>query len=182
MNFALAHYNNADSQNFEDIEQSLLVVKDHLDLLSKIFHKFNSSKYFNGSVIAQLHSLNMAAEFAQKTNKLEKRFMFLVKRLKVAYDICAGSEKLTQMERDKTHFYLAVRTIVFKLIKGNAPDTAQMNLKVWEMIKDVLTSDVIEEIFKFGEESGIEKDIFDEDYLAKIEKIKLPNTKIKLLQ
>lgn len=27
-----------------------------------------------------------------------------------------------------------------------------------------------------------EQDIFDEDYLAKIDKIKLPNTKIKLLQ
>ena len=29
---------------------------------------------------------------------------------------------------------------------------------------------------------GLEQDIFDEDYLAKINKIKLPNTKIKLLQ
>jgi type I site-specific restriction-modification system R (restriction) subunit len=33
-------------------------------------------------------------------------------------------------ERDFTHFYLAVRSIVFKLTKGNAPDTAQMNAKV----------------------------------------------------
>ena len=33
-------------------------------------------------------------------------------------------------ERDYTHFYLAVRSIVFKLTKGNAPDTAQMNARV----------------------------------------------------
>ena len=46
MNLALAHYNKADSQNFEDIDQSVVVVKDHLDLLAKIFHKFDSSKYF----------------------------------------------------------------------------------------------------------------------------------------
>ena len=32
-----------------------------------------------------------------------------------AYDICAGSEQLTQIERDYTHFYLAFRSIVFKL-------------------------------------------------------------------
>jgi type I restriction enzyme R subunit len=31
-------------------------------------------------------------------------------------------------------------------------------------------------------EAETEQDIFDEDYLAKIDKIKLPNTKIKLLQ
>lgn len=31
---------------------------------------------------------------------------------------------------------LAVRPIAFKLTKGNAPDTAQMNAKVREMIKE----------------------------------------------
>lgn len=50
------------------------------------------------------------------------------------------------------------------------------------MIKDALQSDGVEEIFKLGEEGETEQDIFDEAYLAKIDKIKLPNTKIKLLQ
>lgn len=182
MNLALAHYNKADSQNFEDIEQSVIVVKDHLDLLAKIFHKFDSSKYFKGSPLEQLNTLNMAAEFVQVTQDLEKRFMFLVKRMKAAYDICSGSDKLSQSERDWIHFYLAVRSIVFKLTKGTAPDTAQMNTKVREMIKDALTSDGVEEIFKLNDDKNSETDIFDDDYLAKIEKIKLPNTKIKLLQ
>ena len=182
MNLALALYNKADSQNFEDIEQSVVIVKDHLDLLQKIFHKFNTSKYFKGSAMEQLNTLNMAAEFVQVTQDLEKRFMFLVKRMKAAYDICAGSDKLSQSERDQIHFYLAVRSIVFKLTKGTAPDSAQMNIKVREMIKDALSSDGVEEIFKLNEDKNTETDIFDEDYLAKIEKIKLPNTKIKLLQ
>ncbi|MFN7704757.1 MAG: type I restriction endonuclease subunit R [Chryseotalea sp.] len=182
MNLALAQYNKGDKDNFEDIEQSLIVVKDHLDLLAKLMHKFDSQKYFKGNTLEQLHALNLAAEFVQQTKELETRFMGLVKRLKAAYDICAGSEKLTQPERDYTHFYLAVRSIVFKLTKGNAPDTAQMNARVREMIKDALQSDGVEEIFKMGEEGENEQDIFDEEYLAKIDKIKLPNTKIKLLQ
>ena len=45
-----------------------------------------------------------------------------------------------------------------------------------------MQSDGVEEIFKLGEQGEAEIDIFDDDYLAKIEKIKLPNTKIKLLQ
>lgn len=124
----------------------------------------------------------MASEYVQRTKELEIRFMGLVKRLKAAYDICAGSEQLTQKERDLTHFYLAIRSIVFKLTKGNTPDTAQMNAKVREMIKDALESDGVQEIFKLGDEAESEQDLFDEDYLAKIDKIKLPNTKIKLLQ
>ncbi|MCK9301106.1 MAG: HsdR family type I site-specific deoxyribonuclease [Bacteroidales bacterium] len=182
MNLALAKYNKGDKENFEEIEQSLVVVRDHLDLLAKLMHKFDSSKYFKGSTIEQLHTLNFAAEFVQQTKELETRFMGLVQRLKAAYDICAGSEKLTQADRDYTHFYLAVRSIVFKLSKGNAPDTAQMNAKVREMIKDALQSDGVEEIFKLGDELEKEQDLFDEDYMAKIDKIKLPNTKIKLLQ
>lgn len=182
MNLALAKYNKGDKDNFEEIGQSLVVVRDHLDLLGKLMHKFDSTRYFKGSTMEQLHTLNLAAEFVQLTKEMESRFMGLVQRLKAAYDICAGSEKLTQAERDYTHFYLAVRSIVFKLTKGNAPDTAQMNAKVREMIKDALQSDGVEEIFKLGEETESEQDIFDEDYLAKIDKIKLPNTKIKLLQ
>jgi HsdR family type I site-specific deoxyribonuclease len=182
MNLALAKYNKGDEDNFEDIAESLIIVRNHLDLLSKLFHKFDSKKYFDGSALEQLNTLSAASEFAQQTKDFETRFMGLVKRLKAAYDICAGSEQLTQTERDYTHFYLAVRSIVFKLTKGNAPDTAQMNARVRDMIKDALQSDGVQEIFKLGGDEETEQDLFDEDYLAKIDKIKLPNTKIKLLQ
>ena len=182
MNLALAKYNKGDKDNFEDIAESLIIVKNHLDLLAKLFHTFDSSKYFKGTTIEQLNTLNLAAEFAQQTKEFETRFMGLMKRLKAAYDICVGSETLVQDERDHTHFYLAVRSIVFKLTRGDSPDTAQMNAKVREMIKDALQSDGVQEIFKLGNENETEQDLFDEDYLAKIDKIKLPNTKIKLLQ
>ena len=182
MNLALAHYNQADQQNIEEIGQSVIVVKDHLDLLNKLFHKFDATPYFSGSPVEQLHCLNMAAEFAQLTDKIEKRFMFMVQRLKAAYDICCGSDQLSQDHRDQIHFYQAVRSIIFKLTKGNAPDSAQMNARVQEMIKEALQAEGVEEIFKMGEDQASEVDIFDDDYLAKIEKIKLPNTKIKLLQ
>lgn len=182
MNLALAKYNNGDGENFEDLEQSLVVVRNHLDLLARLMHKFDNTKYFTGTTLEQLNNLNYAVEFIQQTKELETRFVGLVKRLKAAYDLCSGSEKLSQAERDYTHFYLAVRSILFKLTRGDAPDTEQMNAKVREMIKDALQSDGVEEIFKLGEGNEKEQDIFDEDYLAKIDKIKLPNTKIKLLQ
>lgn len=182
MNLALAHYSKADKANIEEVEASVIIVKDHLDLLSRLFHTFDAKPYFNGSSVAQLQCLNQAAEFAQITEKVEKRFMGLVKRMKAAYDICSGGDGFTDAERDRIHFYLAVRSIVAKLTKGEAPDMAQMNAKVRKMIAEALQSDGVEEIFKLGEDGATEIDIFGGDYLAKIEKIKLPNTKIKLLQ
>jgi type I restriction enzyme R subunit len=154
MNIALAKYSKGDEDNFEDIAESLIIVRNHLDLLDKIFHKFDNHKYFHGTTLQQLNTLNLAAEFAQQTKDVETRFMGLVKRLKAAYDICAGSEQLSQYERDLTHFYLAVRSIIFKLTKGNEPDIAQMNARVREMIKDALESDGVEEIFKLGDQES----------------------------
>ncbi len=182
MNKALKQFSKIDSQNFEDINASIVVVRDQLDLLAKLFYKFDTSKYFNGTSVEQLECLNLASEFVQLTHELETRFMYIVKRLKSAYDICCGSEEFTQNEKDYIHFYLAVRSIVFKLTRGDAPDTAQMNKKVKEMIKEALLSDGVEEIFKLGSQNEAQIDIFDEDYINKIDKIKLPNTKIKLLQ
>ncbi|MUK42535.1 HsdR family type I site-specific deoxyribonuclease [Aliivibrio fischeri] len=182
MNLALAMYSKADETNFEDIRLSVIEVKNHLDLLKQVFHKFDSSDYFSGESVAQLGCLNRAAEFVLTTKKIEARFMGLVKRLKAAYDVCCGSENLSQQERDFIHFYIAVRSIVFKLTKGDAPDTAQMNARVREMIAEALKADGVEEIFKLGEEDAESVDIFDKDYMDRINKIKLPNTKAQLLQ
>lgn len=180
LNLALKQYSAIDRDKFEDIDQSIIVVKDNLNLLARIFHKFDTSHYFMGSPIEQLDCLNRAAEFVQLTQDLERRFMNIVKRLKAAYDIACASDELGTIERNEIHFYLAIRSIVHKLTRGDTPDTAQMNAKVRDMIQKALESDGVEEIYAMGEKDQV--NIFDEEYLAKVEKIKLPNTRIKLLQ
>jgi type I restriction enzyme R subunit len=182
MNLALAMYNKEESQNFEDILHSVTVVKDHLDLLKQFFHSFDESKYFNGTSLEQLQTLNRASEFVLETEESKKRFMDMVKRLKSAYDICSGSEEFETKERDYVHFYLAIRSIVFKLTKGNAPDTEQMNARVREMVKDALISDGVEEILKIEGSENSHEEIFSDEYLRMLQNIKLPNTKIQMLQ
>ena len=48
------------------------------------------------------------------------------------------------------------------------------------MIDEALKSDGVQQIFKLGSDEGF--NLFDKDYLEKIKKIKLPNTKVKVLQ
>ncbi|MDD3178337.1 MAG: type I restriction endonuclease subunit R [Candidatus ainarchaeum sp.] len=183
MNLALKKYSDVDSNDFEDISKMVVVVKDQLDLLTKLFNNFNSRDYFEGTPLQQLNCLNRGAEYVQITEKTEKRFMNIVKKLRSAYKLAVSSEDITQKERDYIYFYFGIFSIIHKLTKGDAPDTAQMNAHVKEMIKEALVSEGVEEIFKIGNKnakSGI--DIFGEEYMAKIDKIKLPNTKLKLIQ
>jgi type I restriction enzyme R subunit len=183
MNTALKKYSKVHPGDFEDTEKAVGILRDCLDLLRMLFHKFDSSKYFSGSPLEKLLCLNNAAEFVQLTEEIETRFMSTVIRLRSAYNLSISSNSLTQSERDHVHFYMAIRSIIFKLSRGEAPDTAKMNATVIKMIEDALISDGVEEIFKIEENAPDNSiDIFSDKYLEKIDKIKLPNTKIKLLQ
>lgn len=183
MNAALAKYSKVSGDDFEDIGKAIVLVKDQLDLLAKLFNSFDTAFYFNGTPLQKLNCLNRAAEYAQLTEELEKRFMAITKKLRSAYDLCCSSEEINQNERDYIHFYFAIRAIIHKLTKGDAPDTAQMNDRVRQMIQEALISDGIEEIFKLDKNDPRNNaDIFSDEYMAKIDKIQLPNTKIKLLQ
>jgi type I restriction enzyme R subunit len=183
MNYALKQYTGEEGKTFEEVEQAVLIVKDQLEVIARIFHSFNSAKFFNGLPIEQLDCLNRAVEYVQLTKELETRFMAAARRLKAAYNLCVGSDKLTDAEKDYIHFYCAVRAIMFKLTKGEAPDIAQMNARVRKMLEAAIMADGVEELFHIGKETEQnEIDIFSDEYLAKINKIPLANTKIKILQ
>jgi type I restriction enzyme R subunit len=160
----------------------VVIVKDHLSLLDNMFHKFNSEPYFTGESLEQLQCLNNAANFVQQTKKFESDFMGLVKRLKSAYNICTSSNELTQDEKDKIYYYLAIRTIVFKITTGNAPDITKMNKRVKELIEDALQSSGVSEVIKFNADADGRLNIFDEKYLAKVVALEQPHTKLQLLQ
>lgn len=180
MNIALKKYTNYECDEFEGIDQAIKIVKDQLDVLSQMFHSFNSRDFFEGSPTQQLVCLNRAVEYVQLTNDLEIRFMAAVKRMKQAYNLCSSSEQFNDTDRDCVDFYSSIRSILFKLTKGEAPDTAQMNARVRQMLEGAIQSDGIEELFETGKH--IEVDIFSDEYVNKINSITLPNTKIKLLQ
>lgn len=180
MNIALKRYTNFESEEFEGIEQSINIVRDQLEVLKNIFHGFEDKDYFNGSPLERLRCLNRAVEFVQQTEELERRFMAAVRRMKQAYNLCSSSESFEEREIDYIHFYSAIRSILFKLTKGDAPDISQMNQKVREMVAEAIRSDGVEELFEAGK--NVDIDIFSDEYIAKINNLPLPNTKIKLLQ
>lgn len=183
MNLALKQFNNPtnNDDNWQSIEQTVNLVKDLLEILKGLFHKFDATNYYTGKPVERLKCLNRATEYIQSIGNLEKRFMERSKDLRIAYKLCCANEGITEKERDQIHFYMAVRSIIYKQTTGEAPDMAQMNAKVLDMIKEALISEGIEEVFKLGMEDKT-SDIFSPEYLAKIQKMELPNIRIKLLQ
>ncbi len=183
LNHALGLFNGQTAaDDFEDLDKAVIIVKDQLDLLRQFFHQFDTSGYFKGSPVEQLQCLNRASELVFHTEQSEKFFVDVTKKLKSAYNLVCGSEVFDEEETDEIHFYFAVKSIVVKLTKGEAPDTAQMNEKVSKMVEEAIVSEGVEEIFKLDDHKANAIDLFNDKFLEKINALELPNTKIKILE
>lgn len=176
---AVKLYGNDDETPVDDINVSLVILRNHLDLLSKIMHGFDATDFYNGSPLARLHCLNLAAEWVQKKKETENRYMGLSKRLKSAYEICIATGELSDEETEKSQFFLAIRAIIYKQHLGNdaAPDTEQMNAHVSQMVQQAITSTGVENIINMQEREAL----FDEKFEAELNKIKLPISKFHAL-
>ena len=183
MNKALKRYATGDccTDSVETIDQSIVMVKDELDILRRMFSKFDYSAFTHGTPMEQLECLNNGAEYIQSTKENETLFMGHSKKLKSAFNICCNSEEISSKERDDIHYFCGVRSIIYKLTKGETPDAAQMNKRVGKMIEEAILSEGVEEIIQIGNNSD-NLDVLSEEYMERLEKLKLPNTKVKLME
>ena len=183
MNSALKQYAGGKDidDNIETIEKSLTMVKDELDILRRMFARFNYSKFSTGTPLEQLDCLKQAAEFVQQTEKMQTLFMGHVGKLKSAFNLCSNHNDISKDEREDIHFFTGVRSIVYKLTKGEAPDITQMNNRVSQMIQEALQSEGVEEVAQVNADTK-NLDLLSEEYMAKLEKLQLPNMKVKLME
>lgn len=179
MNVALKKYTNFQKEEFEGIDQCVKIVKDQLDVIHQMYYKFDDSDFFSGSPLKQLECLNKAVEFIQISEESETRFMAATRRMKQAFNLCSSSDDFSQKQKDYVHFYCAIRSIIFKITGGDAPDINQMNAHVRKMVAEAIQSDGVEVLFEAGQHINV--DIFSEEYINKINSIALPNTKVKIL-
>ena len=135
------------------------------------------TKFYVGEPLERLNCLNMAAEYVQSNKEMETRFMGLSRRLKGAYTICFPSGELTDVETTKAQFYLAIRSIIYKQTKGDAPDAEIMNRVVEEMVRNAIACTGIENIV--DENKSV--DLFSDEFIAELDAVKMPITKFNAL-
>lgn len=181
---ALRQYTDFKEDAFDEdsVQAAIRVVRNQLEVLDAMMTGFDNKKYFYGTPSEKLKCLNEATEFIQQAKDLEQRFMSNTLRLSKAFNLCNSGKDFSKYELDLIHYYKAVRSILFKLTKGDAPDTDIMNTHVREMLEGAIQSEGVEEVFSTDTDVNAEAvDLFSNEYIERISRIKLPNTKIKIL-
>ncbi|RXZ28643.1 type I restriction endonuclease subunit R [Fusobacterium necrophorum] len=174
---AIKKYGSDTDTPIDELKVTLGIFRNHLSLVDELMCNFDANLFFNGNPLERLNCLNLAAEFVQVNKEMQVRFMGLTKRLKSAYNICFPSGELTETETAKSQFYLAIRSIILKQTKGDAPDSETMNKVVEEMVKEAITCTGIENIV--DDKKNV--DLFSEEFLDELSKVKLPITKFNAL-
>ncbi len=177
MEQALKQFGGPQESPVDRLEQSLDIVRNHLSLLHDLFVGFDAQPFFNGKPVERLRCLSEASEFIMKQKETEDEFMGLSRRLRMAYEICNPSGQLTEKESQFCSFYLAVRSVIIKLTRGDAPDTAQMNKIVENMVREALTFTGIATLISTDAVIDIDSPKFQQE----IDEIKMPLSKFQAL-
>ena len=174
---AVKKYGSPQESPVDELNITLGIFRNHLKMIDDLLLGFNAVKFFTGEPLERLNCLNSAAEYVQARKDTENRFMGLSRRLKSAYNICFPSGELTDEETAKAQFYLAIRSIIYKQTKGDAPDAEVMNRVVEEMVQNAIACTGIENVV--DEHKSV--DLFSDEFIEQLNTVKLPITKFNAL-
>lgn len=173
---AVKKYGDNQENPIDEIDITLKIFRNQLKLIDELLIKFDANDFYTGSPATKLLCLNRATEFVQLTQEMEKRFMFLSRRMKLAYEIVFPSGELTDEETEKAQFYLAIRSIIYKQTKEDTPDAEIMNKHVQSMVEKAIASTGVEDIINSNTE-----ELFDDKFLDELDSLDMPITKFNAL-
>lgn len=174
---ALKTYGGDDAGSIDELTITLGIFRNHLALIDELMVDFDARRFHTGKPIERLACLNDAAEYVQLSKDFQVRFMGLSRILKSAYQICFPSGELSDRETAVAQFYLAIRSIIYKQTKGNAPDAEMMNEVVEEMVRQAISCTGVEDVIN----ADGPDDLYGEETLKELNEMKMPITKFNAL-
>ena len=179
----------------DDVIQALETLIIELDILKALFANFDITPFTNleakplerleclssaaDYIITTTEQLNLSAESGTskpKTVTAKTFFLAHTKRLRVAYDICQPANVLDDEKLSLSQCFMAVASFIRKT-SGEKHDTESMNRAVEKMVTEALKCNSVISIL----DTNVEEDIFSEDFIERLDHIKMPATKLEVL-
>ncbi|PEK15726.1 type I restriction endonuclease subunit R [Bacillus toyonensis] len=173
---AAKKYGSPQDSPIDELNITLSIFRNHLALIDDLLVNFDANDFYKGNPTERLLCLNRGAEYAQFSKEMERRFMDLSRKMKLAYEICYPSGELTDEETERAQFYLAIRSIIYKQTKGDAPDAETMNKHVQQMVYKAISSTGVEDIINNDTD-----ELFNDDFQKQLDEMDMPITKFNAL-
>lgn len=175
---------NGDISPVNGIDTSLIVFKDFLDKIVHLMNGYDYNKFFDATItpLERLTIIQKGVEFVLANKTRKDNFMGFTLRAKKAFDVCIGHDQISDSEVEKLHYFMCVRSVIFKMTSGDTPDATLMNQKVSELVDRAISSTYSGKEFNFDERPTDDVQIlFSDEFLEKLKRIPYPNTKYQAL-
>ena len=151
--------------------------------IDELMNDFDYSQFFNENItpFERLQLIQDGVEYVLSLKSREDNFMGFTQRAKKAFNICVGHDEITNEEVERLHYYLCLRSVIFKMTRGDTPDTTLMNKKIEDLVNRAISSTYDGKEFNFENTTDDIQILFSDDFLEKLKKIKYPNTKYQAL-
>ena len=173
----------------DDVEQATMIFREQLEILKTLFYDYDLEPFLNPECdpILRYKLLAKAAEFVfvstqELTNEHGKvpfkvYFLNIVKRMRLAYDVCQPSGELGDEESALAQSFMAIAGFVRKMSGTSDVDAETMNRKVAKMVEEALKYNQVENVL----EAGDEEDLSSPEYFERLSDVAMPATKLELL-
>lgn len=175
---------NGDITPVNGIDTSIVVFKDFLDRTVKLMHGYDYSAFFTDSMssLERLTIIQKGVEYVLSEKARKDNFMGFTLRCKKAFDVCIGHDQITDQEVEQLHFFLCVRSVIFKMTVGDTPDATLMNKHIAELVNRAISSTYSGKEFNFDEQTADDNQmLFSDEFVDRLKKIPYPNTKYQAL-
>ena len=179
----------------DDVQQALEALIIEVEILKAFFSNFDITPFtsLETKPLERLECLSAAADFVltmteqqnlstnngrSKPKKVTAKTFFLAhtKRLRAAYDICQPANILNDEILSLSQCFMAVASFIRKT-SGDKHDVETMNRTVEKMVAEALKCNAVINILDID----VAEEIFSEDFIERLNYIKMPATKLEVL-
>ena len=182
---AMNDYTQRDKNNYGDMdiaETAYPKFQEKLSVCQDFFHKFDYSKFFDGTDVDKSNCIMGAVNFIMDNSRTEDRDSFLKEALLLKQALSLCSSMVHYHDRIEAAFFEAVRAMVSKLINaggGKKISLREMNERINALLEQSVKSDGVINLFS---DVGTEFSLFDPKFLDEISKMKQKNIAVELLK
>ena len=182
---AMNDYTQRDKNNYGDMDIAATAYpkfQEKLSVCQDFFHKFDYSKFINGTDVDKSNCIMGAVNFIMDNSRTEDRDSFLKEALLLKQALSLCSSMVQYHDRIEAAFFEAVRAMVSKLINaggGKRISLREMNERINALLEQSVKSDGVINLFS---NVGTEFSLFDPKFLDEISKMKQKNIAVELLK
>lgn len=179
---ALADYTEADrGQAGIPQEQAIFLMQEKYEVISALFHGFDSNLYLTGTPQERLAVIPAAMEHVLAQENGKKRFLQAMTELSKAFALAVPHDRALKI-RDQVGFYQTVRAAFIKATPVEGKTQEELDTAIQQLVSKAIAAEGVVDLLSAAGLKSPDISILSDEFLAEVRDLPHRNLALELLQ